>query len=113
MDLKSVSTLHKALLEEIKSISSEEALESFRLKNLSRQGQLAELMKQLKACSPEEKRELGPALQSLKKEITEAFQNKSEALRQQALEAGQNKQKHFDITAQKNVCVEVYIHTQH
>ena len=102
MDLKSVSTLYKALLEEIKSISSEEALESFLSQEFeSSRSTFAELMKQLKACSPEEKRELGPALQSLKKKLLEAFQNKSEALRQQALEAGQNKQKHFDITAQK------------
>ena len=101
MDLKNVSSLHQSLLEKLLAITTTEEIESFRLTYLSRQGEIAELMKELKTCSVEEKRELGPALQNLKKEVTEIFEAKSEALEKIALQAEQNKQKHFDITAQK------------
>lgn len=101
MDLKNLTSLHKSLLEKVTTISTMEEIESFRLTYLSRQGEIAELMKQLKTCSPEEKRELGPAIQLLKREVTAAFNEKTEQLRQEVVAAEQNKQKYFDITAQK------------
>lgn len=101
MDLKKVSSLHQTLLEKLQTISTAEEIESFRLAYLSRQGEIAELMKQLKTCSVDEKRELGPALQKLKKEVTAAFEQKSKDLHQETILAEQNKQRFFDITAQK------------
>lgn len=101
MNLKDISSLHETLLEEAKTLSTAEEIEAFRLTYLSRQGKIAELMKQLKTCSVEEKRNIAPALQALKKEVTEIFEQKNEELRTSSLEAEQNKQKYFDITAQK------------
>jgi phenylalanyl-tRNA synthetase alpha chain len=101
MDLKNISSLHQSLLEQLETITTIPALEAFRLSHLSRQGTIAEAMTQLKSCSVEEKRELGPALQEFKRAVTESFEAKSVQLHQAALQAEQNKQKHFDITAQK------------
>jgi len=101
MDIKNITSLHKILLEQINNITTKEEIESFRLTYLSRQGEIAQLMVQLKTVSSEEKREFGPAIQLLKQEVTAAFDQKLEAISQAMILIEQNKQKYFDITAQK------------
>jgi phenylalanyl-tRNA synthetase alpha chain len=101
MDIKNITSLHKILLEQINNITTKEEIESFRLTYLSRQGEIAQLMVRLKTVSSEEKREFGPAIQLLKQEVTAAFDQKLEAISQAMILIEQNKQKYFDITAQK------------
>ncbi|MCH5222966.1 MAG: phenylalanine--tRNA ligase subunit alpha [Muribaculaceae bacterium] len=64
-----------ALTEEVSNVkvSSKEELESFRLKYLSKKGLVSELMEEFRTVPPEQKRELGQKLNSLKVFINDKY----------------------------------------
>lgn len=101
MDLKNIKTLQSQLESELGKITTNSELESFRLTHLSRQGKIAELFIELKKLDPEQKRTVGPQLNTLKKSINELFEKHKEFLFNQDLQAKQEKQKHFDVSISK------------
>ena len=101
MDVKKLTSLQKELLAQLAKIKDEQSLEDFRLKELSRQGSIAELFVQLKSLPADKKRTVGPALNELKKSINEAFDQKKDSLFKQKIKAQQEKEKHFDVTLSK------------
>ncbi len=101
MDIKKLKSLQKSLLTDLNKVSSETELETFRIKHVSRQGSIADLFVQLKSLDPEQKRMIGPQLNTLKKTINQALENKKEDLFQQKLKVLQEKQKHFDVSINK------------
>ena len=85
----------------LKKIINEKELEEFRLKFLSRQGEIFVLMHNLKNLTVDEKREIGPLLNALKSESESAYQSKKEELENKKLNASQDKLKYFDVTSYK------------
>ena len=101
MELKNIETTKQDLLKKLNTIQTNNDLEVFRLEYLSRQGFIAQLFEELKKATPEEKRELGPALNSLKKEIQFAFESKKEELFAKEQEIANQKKQNFDVTLSK------------
>ncbi len=98
MDLQSLIALKKSLLAQLDQITTEDALESFRLTYLSRQGTIATLFVQLKDVDALLKRDLGPELNTLKQAVQSAYEAKKEYLFTQKIKQAQEKQKYFDVT---------------
>ncbi len=101
MDIKNLKDLKKTLLEELQKIVTDDALESFRLQHLTRQGTVANLFIDLKNVDSEQKRTLGPILNELKQTIHKEFEEKKEALFQQKIDENQKRQQYFDVTISK------------
>lgn len=96
-----INSLHQALLAALRSAATTDALEKIRIDFLGRSGRIATLMKQLKQMSLEQKKELGPLFNQLKVSSEQAFNTRSNAIKnfdstEQAL-----KEKFFDVTAYK------------
>lgn len=91
------TSFHKALTD----ASSEQLLETVRLTYLSRQGLLAQLMDSLKTLSPADKKTWGPVFNTLKQEMTAAFEEKKQALATKQHHQTQARQSSFDVTAYK------------
>ncbi|HBL98798.1 TPA: phenylalanine--tRNA ligase subunit alpha [Candidatus Dependentiae bacterium] len=85
--------------ERLARIKNQTELEALRAEFIGRQGVLARLMDELKTLSLEEKRVQGPALNELKKTLTEAFTAKEVELLQQLLEQKAARASSFDVTA--------------
>ena len=94
--IKTVSTEFSSALAKV---ATEKELEEVRINFLGRSGQIAQLMSALKTLSVEEKRELGPLLNELKKNSEQQFNEKKEALGQEILQAATTKKQYFDVTA--------------
>ena len=77
MDIEGLRT--KAL-KEYETVSDEKALELWRVAYLGRKSRLSEILGSLKDKAPEEKRVLGPAANSLKKELEELLNKKHQEL---------------------------------
>ncbi len=86
-------SIRKSALEEIKKTSSVQELEKIRIKYLGRKGELALALRSLKDLSIEKRREVGPKLQALKRELEELL-NKN-----QRLEVRGQETKKIDLTA--------------
>ncbi|MEL7490260.1 MAG: phenylalanine--tRNA ligase subunit alpha [Pseudomonadota bacterium] len=82
-----LQTLETDLAAKIDAASSESALEEVRIAALGKKGAVSERMKMLGKMSPEEKKEMGPALNGLKNRIAAAIEAKKEALEEAALDA--------------------------
>ncbi len=96
-----IAQIKQDLARELEIASTLEALEQVRIKFLSRNGLVAELMGHLKAATPDEKRVLGPQLNELKNWAESAFNQKKYTLENAAQEAELNREKQFDVTAYK------------
>ncbi|MBI2352804.1 phenylalanine--tRNA ligase subunit alpha [Candidatus Dependentiae bacterium] len=101
MSIQNLSDLKKRLEEELKKITTDEALEQFRLQHLSRQGSIAQLFADLKNVDTEQKRVVGPLLNDLKQSIFEQFEIKKEVLFKQKIEVEKERQQFFDVTIAK------------
>jgi len=101
MDIKKLQELKTSLLHELDLITTDIQLEDFRLKHLTRQGNIAELLVQLKNFDADQKRIIGPELNQLKQQVNEAFELKKESLFAQVIKAQEEKQKYFDVTISK------------
>ncbi len=82
-----LQTLETDLAAKIDAASSESALEEVRIAALGKKGAVSERMKMLGKMSPEEKKEMGPALNGLKNRVAAAIEAKKEALEEAALDA--------------------------
>ncbi|MFH1246161.1 MAG: phenylalanine--tRNA ligase subunit alpha, partial [Candidatus Liptonbacteria bacterium] len=88
--------IKKALGEELVVARTAHELESLRVKYLGRKGELTALLKTLKDLPIEERRTVGPALQSLRAEIEEKIAERADAL---AKEGNAATKKRIDLTA--------------
>lgn len=101
MKLKNLESTKQDLLKKLQSIQNDTELETFRLEYLSRQGLIAQLFEQLKALDAQEKREVGPHLNSLKQEMQATFDLKKEELFAKKIEQTNQKKQNFDVTLSK------------
>lgn len=85
--MSDIETLERDLTVKISAASTEAALEEVRVAALGKKGAVSERMKTLGKMSPEERKEMGPALNGLKTRIAEAIEAKKAALEEAALEA--------------------------
>lgn len=96
-----IQDLKKSYEQELHSATTQQQLETVRIKFLSRHGLVATLLDELKALSVDERRVYGPKLNALKAEITTAFDQKVKALEDIAHQHAALKEKSFDVTAYK------------
>ncbi|MCS6903220.1 MAG: phenylalanine--tRNA ligase subunit alpha [Candidatus Bipolaricaulota bacterium] len=68
--IQKAKKLEEQALRELKALSSAQHCEEFRVKYLSRKGQLAQLLDELKALAPERRVEAGRTLNALKETLT-------------------------------------------
>ncbi|QDZ03401.1 phenylalanine--tRNA ligase subunit alpha [Nitratireductor mangrovi] len=83
-DLK---TLEATLLAEIEAAADEPAIEAVRVAALGKKGSVSERLKLLGSMSPEERQQMGPAINGLKNRITEALAARRAELRDAAITA--------------------------
>lgn len=94
-----INSTKKAFNQALSAAQDATALEAVRVTYLGRQGTLVELMGNLKNVSVEHKKELGPLLNALKAECTQAFEQKLKTLDNLAIEQALKKEQYFDVTA--------------
>ncbi|MCJ9429810.1 phenylalanine--tRNA ligase subunit alpha [Kordiimonas marina] len=82
-----ISALRDALTAQIGSAADLQALEDIRVAALGKKGSVSGLMKGLGGMSPEERKEMGPALNGLKTEVADALAARKDVLEDAALEA--------------------------
>ena len=100
MELKNkIQQIQKQFSEALSKIKNEKELEGLRIKFLSRQGEIASLMHNLKELNAEQKKEVGPLLNALKNESEIAYQNKKEELENLKLKSAHDRLQNFDISA--------------
>jgi phenylalanyl-tRNA synthetase alpha chain len=80
--LKALSTQARELFVSVENIDQ---LNDFEVQFLSKKSEIGQISKNLKTCSPEEKREIGKALASFRDEFTEAFAKKKALLETEML----------------------------
>ena len=85
--MSDLDQLEKDLTARIAAADSETALEEVRVHALGKKGVVSERMKTLGKMSPDERKEMGPALNGLKARIGEAIAARKGALEEAALEA--------------------------
>ncbi|MEL7182550.1 MAG: phenylalanine--tRNA ligase subunit alpha [Pseudomonadota bacterium] len=78
--------LRDKYLGQIKDAADEDALESVRLAAVGKKGEVALKMRELGKMTPEERQQVGPALNALKTEINSAIAARKSALEDAALE---------------------------
>jgi phenylalanyl-tRNA synthetase alpha chain len=101
MNLKKINDIKQELIAKLAPIKKEQELEEFRLAYLTRQGVIAQMFETLKNLNAEDKREVGPHLNDLKKEIQHLFDTKKETLFVAKIATQNNAQQHFDVTLTK------------
>jgi len=82
----SLHSLEHDILSQVAAVSDEAALEALRVATLGKKGSISERMKALGAMSPEERKEVGAALNSLKDKVAAAIAARKASLQDQALE---------------------------
>jgi len=93
--LKAILELKEMFTQNLSQVSSAQDLDAVRVAFVGKKGHVTNLLKQLGSLSIEEKRELGPLIQKLKKEIEESVNAK----RQENILRGNNNDSSFDVTA--------------
>ncbi len=92
-----ISALREDITARIKAAGDLAALEDIRVGALGKKGSVSELMKGLGRMSPEERKEMGPALNGLKTDVANEIAKAREVLEEAALEARLKSEK-VDIT---------------
>lgn len=87
--------------QELERVKSSDELELFRIKHLSRQGLLQGFVQQLKELPLEEKRTLGPQINSLKNSLQKAYDLKEQTIVSEKRALEELRLKSFDVTAYK------------
>lgn len=87
--------------EALSHVKNADDLEKIRIVYLSRQGSLTKLFATLKDLGPDEKREYGPLLNTLKLIALDEFELKKTQLEQERIEAENTQKIAFDVTAYK------------
>ena len=83
----SLSDLEKDILAQVEGATDEASLEAVRVAALGKKGSISERMKSLGGMSPDERREVGAALNVLKDKVAEALSTRKAKLQEIALEA--------------------------
>ena len=73
----------KEALDDLKKVNDMASLEEFRIKYLSRKGQIIQLLSQIGKLPPEEKPQAGQLANKIKKEVTSAFDKLKSSLQSQ------------------------------
>ncbi len=73
----------KEALDDLKKVNDMASLEEFRIKYLSRKGQIIQLLSQIGKLPPEEKPKAGQLANKIKKEVTSAFEKLKSSLQSQ------------------------------
>ena len=82
-----LQTLETTLLAEIGAATDEAALEAVRVSALGKKGSVSERLKMLGGMSPEERQQMGPAINGLKQRVTDALSDRRATLRDTAIAA--------------------------
>ncbi len=90
---KRIQSVEKEAHNAFKKCTTAQAVEEKRIHYLGRKGVFTDLMSQLKAAPLEQKRELGPLLNTLKKSLQEAYEKKNNSF------SAQTDRDTFDVTA--------------
>ncbi|MFS8184223.1 phenylalanine--tRNA ligase subunit alpha [Pseudovibrio denitrificans] len=85
--MSDLETLEAEINTAIAGADSEAALEDVRVAALGKKGSVSEKMKTLGKMTPEERKEMGPALNGLKNRVGEAIAARKEVLKEEALNA--------------------------
>ncbi|WP_321336985.1 phenylalanine--tRNA ligase subunit alpha [uncultured Cohaesibacter sp.] len=83
--MSELKSLEQEITAAIEAATDEPALEEVRVLSLGKKGKISELMKTLGKMSPEERKEMGPALNGLKGRVGDAIAARKEILKDQAL----------------------------
>ena len=87
MSKPDLDSLRSDLLAAIQAAADEQALEAVRVGALGKKGSVSALLATLGKMTPEERQEMGPAINGLKNEIASAIEARSAELKAKALEA--------------------------
>ncbi len=93
MDIR-IKEIEKITLKQLGDAKNLEELENIRIKYLGRKGELTQILRSLKDLSIEERRQIGPQVQQLKKELEEKIKEKSRV----AVHSSSSKASSIDIT---------------
>ena len=104
-----MESIRKEALQQIESIKDLKALEEVRLEFLSKKGKVASLMQTLKDLLPEARASFGSEVNSLKEELTQAFDLKKALLEKELLEAKLSSEA-IDISLDDTDVLEGYLH---
>ncbi|MCC7414558.1 MAG: phenylalanine--tRNA ligase subunit alpha, partial [Epsilonproteobacteria bacterium] len=109
-----IERVKQAFMTALEAATTHQALEQVRLLFLSRQGELAALMAQLKELSVEQKRQAGPALNELRSLFQVAFDARQKLVADLAMRGEQEQAASFDVTAVRSVARRgsIHIYTQ-
>lgn len=99
--IKQIEQYRNLYLAELALVSTSADLETFRIKHLSRHGLLSDIVNMLKELDLEQKKTIGPLVNTLKQEVQQAFHQREESYKQQRLAAEKSKTENFDVTAYK------------
>lgn len=94
-----IATLEQEFTQALTTATQESDLEQVRITFLGRSGKISTLMAGLKDLSLEEKRELGPLFNTLKKNCEAAFEEKKQTLLTTKAHQEALRNQHFDVTA--------------
>ncbi len=89
--------LEKSILDEIANAADEQALEAVRVAAVGKKGSVSEKLKTLGSMSPEERKEMGPAINGLKNRVMEEIAARRSVLREAAI-AERLERERVDIT---------------
>jgi phenylalanyl-tRNA synthetase alpha chain len=85
--MSDINSLERQILDAAAAASDEAALEAVRVGALGKKGSVSELLKTLGGMSPDERREKGPLLNTLRDRVTDAIAQRKTALASEALNA--------------------------
>lgn len=95
--MSNLDTLKKEVLDTVKAANDIQSLEEVRVTALGKKGKVTGLMQTLGGLSPEQRKEMGQALNRLKDEITAEIETRAATLKKAALDERLQKEK-IDIT---------------
>jgi phenylalanyl-tRNA synthetase alpha chain len=85
--MSDIDSLERQILDAVAGAADEAALETVRVGTLGKKGSVSELLKTLGGMSPDERREKGPLLNTLRDRVTDAIVTRKTALANEALNA--------------------------
>lgn len=87
MDMSNLEALKKEIVDTVKAANDIQSLEEVRVTALGKKGRVTDLMKTLGTLSPDERKEMGQALNRLKDEISAEIDARASTLKAAALNA--------------------------
>lgn len=84
--MSSIEALKKEIVETVQAANDMQSLEDVRIQALGKKGKVTDLMKSLGGMDPEQRREMGQALNRLKDEITGEIEARAAALKRKEME---------------------------